>query len=291
MPPSMAGRDELLEQFDGLLDRTIAGYPTEVPVLLGERGVGKTVLLNAWARRARERGWAAHRFQAEPDRPLEAKVAAEVQALVASMSRGPKRRAGSTTAEAELNVGIGRVSVSRKGADPAAPVTIEESARALARAAHQSRVGVVLLFDELHDATDIDLRRLGNLFQFVASEELPIVIGGAGLLSLREHVPSVGASTFTERAWWIEIGNLSPQDTERVERVGRSAASVDKVRRVLIDQDLLSNAARGTVTFTLPFYGAYALTRAQHEVPPESEAADKELESPVRRRRQSPSES
>jgi hypothetical protein len=367
-PPLLAGRDELLAEFETLLDRAVGGYPIEVPLLLGERGVGKTVLLNAWVRRARERGWAAHRFQAEPDRPLEAKMAAEVPAMVASFRRGKsKRGAGQISAEAELNLGVGRVAVTRTSGEGRAPLTIEDSARALAAAARQSRAGVVVLFDELHDATVEDLRRLGNLFQFVASEELPIVVGGAGLLSLREYAPAVGASTFTERARWVEIHNLSQQDTELAfvepfriggrqvdwdaaakvfelthgypyvlqllgsaiwdvdvdshvtvadvdegwraaarrlgagqyaqrwnrltslqrlylgaaaliesetrsplietraiaERLERSSASLDKVRRALIDQDLLSDeSARGTVMFALPLYGRYALTRS-----------------------------
>jgi Cdc6-like AAA superfamily ATPase len=45
-PPELAGRDDLLKSAGIELERTKAGRPSRGMVLLGLRGVGKTVLLN-----------------------------------------------------------------------------------------------------------------------------------------------------------------------------------------------------------------------------------------------------
>jgi len=45
-PPELAGRDELLERASIALDRIRAGLAAKSLLLVGLRGVGKTVLLN-----------------------------------------------------------------------------------------------------------------------------------------------------------------------------------------------------------------------------------------------------
>jgi hypothetical protein len=55
-PPVLAGRDELL---DAALEALAAGprHPRFSHVYFGDRGCGKTVLLDALAERCRQRGW------------------------------------------------------------------------------------------------------------------------------------------------------------------------------------------------------------------------------------------
>ncbi len=45
-PPELAGRDTLIETATIDMERALAGRPTKGMMLLGLRGVGKTVLLN-----------------------------------------------------------------------------------------------------------------------------------------------------------------------------------------------------------------------------------------------------
>jgi Cdc6-like AAA superfamily ATPase len=56
-PPELAGRDRELEQFEVTLQRLAGGRPERSLVLSGLRGVGKTVLLNAFRSRAVRRAW------------------------------------------------------------------------------------------------------------------------------------------------------------------------------------------------------------------------------------------
>src|SRR5687767_8886351 len=57
-PAVLAGRDEELEAFQTLLLRLERGYTEQSMLITGLRGVGKTVLLGAFERRAQERAWA-----------------------------------------------------------------------------------------------------------------------------------------------------------------------------------------------------------------------------------------
>lgn len=55
-PPLLVGRDEVLEDFEYALDNG-PGTHERITVVTGARGVGKTVLLNSFEARAKERGW------------------------------------------------------------------------------------------------------------------------------------------------------------------------------------------------------------------------------------------
>src|SRR5215475_8246778 len=56
-PPELAGRDKELAQFEIVLERVARGRPERSMVLTGLRGVGKTVLLNAFRSMAMQRLW------------------------------------------------------------------------------------------------------------------------------------------------------------------------------------------------------------------------------------------
>ncbi|WP_347554399.1 ATP-binding protein [Robbsia sp. KACC 23696] len=55
-PPELAGREQILETVAVALDRIRGGRHAQSLILLGLRGVGKTVLLNAMRRAAEGEG-------------------------------------------------------------------------------------------------------------------------------------------------------------------------------------------------------------------------------------------
>ena len=69
-PPELAGRDRELEGFEVVLERIARGRPERSVILLGLRGVGKTVLLNALRRAAGRRRWGTGKVEARPDQSL-----------------------------------------------------------------------------------------------------------------------------------------------------------------------------------------------------------------------------
>ncbi|MET9200155.1 ATP-binding protein [Gordonia sp. NPDC003585] len=60
----MAGRDELVSTFEVLLARLSRGRTEQSMIITGLRGVGKTVVLNLFAERARESRWQVAEFEA-----------------------------------------------------------------------------------------------------------------------------------------------------------------------------------------------------------------------------------
>ena len=69
-PPELAGRDELLERASIALDRIRAGLAAKSLLLVGLRGVGKTVLLNRIRNDAEANGFATIFIEAPETRSL-----------------------------------------------------------------------------------------------------------------------------------------------------------------------------------------------------------------------------
>ena len=63
-PPELAGRDRLLSDASIDMDRVLAGRPAKGLILLGLRGVGKTVLLNRLRSAADRKGFRTARIEA-----------------------------------------------------------------------------------------------------------------------------------------------------------------------------------------------------------------------------------
>src|SRR5688572_8321475 len=67
-PPELAGRDDLLAQARIAIERAASGRPARGMILLGLRGVGKTVLLNEIDRMATESGRNACLYLEAPEK-------------------------------------------------------------------------------------------------------------------------------------------------------------------------------------------------------------------------------
>ena len=77
-PPELAGRDELLAGIRVTLTRVRAGRPAKSVLMLGLRGVGKTVLLDRMRDDAEAGGIHTLRIEAPESRSLPALLAPEL---------------------------------------------------------------------------------------------------------------------------------------------------------------------------------------------------------------------
>ena len=78
-PPELAGRGELQESVRIALDRVRVGRPSKSVMLVGLRGVGKTVLLNRIREDAEQRGLISIRVEAPEGRSLPAMLAPQIR--------------------------------------------------------------------------------------------------------------------------------------------------------------------------------------------------------------------
>src|SRR6266487_2577481 len=86
-PPELAGRDREIAQFEVVLERVARARPERSMVLTGLRGVGKTVLLNAFRSMAMQRLWGTGKIEARPEQSIRRPI-------------GSALRSGSTTSSA-----------------------------------------------------------------------------------------------------------------------------------------------------------------------------------------------
>lgn len=227
-PPLLAGRDGLIEAWDIVIGRAAAGNSFQPIVLSGLRGVGKTVLLLSFRAQARDAGWPIELFEARPGGDLRAQIAEALPPMVRTVNRRWRnheraRRIGRIAAsfaravQARLTAGGFRLELEPEPgvADSGDLETdLTELLVALGEGAQDEGVGAGLLIDELHEVPPEQLSAIVGAAHRVNQDQLPVVIGGAGL-------PPVGrvlseARSYAERLFSIRpVGALAPADSAR----------------------------------------------------------------------------
>src|SRR6202789_1524055 len=84
-PPELAGRDRLLEDAAIDMDRVLNRRPTKGMMLLGLRGVGKTVLLNRLHSMAEQKGFRTAKVEAPEGGALPQLLAPELRQVLYSL--------------------------------------------------------------------------------------------------------------------------------------------------------------------------------------------------------------
>ena len=102
-PPELAGRDVLIEQARVAIARAKAGRPAKSTIMLGLRGVGKTVLINHFEALADEQGCQTAFLEIAPDKPLAHQLAPQLQHILHRLDRLKKAGADLQKAFATLN--------------------------------------------------------------------------------------------------------------------------------------------------------------------------------------------
>jgi len=91
-PPELAGRDELRETVRVAVERERRGLPAKSLILVGLRGVGKTVLLDRMREDAESAGIQTLRIEAPESRSLPALLAPQLRLLLLKLSRNKQAK-------------------------------------------------------------------------------------------------------------------------------------------------------------------------------------------------------
>jgi len=209
-PSVLAGRDALIADVVDSLDGSGAGFGR---LLVGDRGVGKTVLLNAIEGRARELGWAVVTRQIIRGSAVEGLLDALPDALEDSWGPRPKIRKLTAEVTVGINVGVAKVETKVSPKDTRAVSPAYALERNLTRIGehcleHRYGAGVLISLDEAHKLQPSEVEVLGSVMQVVIERrELPIVVLLAGLPDLIETLRAGG--TFLERLERRQVGLLT----------------------------------------------------------------------------------
>jgi hypothetical protein len=217
-PMVLAGRGEVLAAAEEAISIAALDRRTPPPLLLvGARGVGKTVLLGEIAARAASaHGWPHAHLEITPSTPLGPSLVNSVAGTVALIEgRRARRRIRATDTVLRAGVpGTGaEVHLARERQSEGDPtLAIATSLRALAAHLIARNRGVVLSVDEAQLADREEMTRFAAALQEGTGSNWPLVVAIAGLRSIRDHrrMPS-----YFERAEWHELGALDREATLR----------------------------------------------------------------------------
>jgi len=220
-PPELAGRDDLREMVRVAVERVRRGLPTKSVLMVGLRGVGKTVLLDRMREDAEATGIHTLRVEAPEGRSLPAMLAPQLRQTLLRLSRNEQARelahralrALSGFAKA-LKVKYADIEVGLDF-DPEAGLAdngdLEHDLQALLEtvgaAAQSAGTALIMYIDELQYVEEIELAALITALHRCAQRRLPIALVGAGLPQLRGRMGK--AKSYAERLFdFPEVGPL-----------------------------------------------------------------------------------
>jgi hypothetical protein len=226
-PPELAGRSALLERAGITLARIQQGRAAKSILLIGLRGVGKTVLLNRIQQTAEEGGYKTILKEAHEDKPLPSLLVPALRQLLLSLDqlgglseqvkrglRVLKSFAGSLKVkygDIELGLDIDP----ERGTSDSGDIEsdLPDLLVAVAEAGVARKMPVALLIDELQYINEVELSALIMGMHKIAQRQLPMVLFGAGLPQL---VGNTGRSkSYAERLFdFPVVGPLSKRDAE-----------------------------------------------------------------------------
>lgn len=224
-PPELAGRDEVIEAARVVLERTRLGRPVRNMALIGLRGVGKTVLLDAIREQAETRNMYALDVEAAENRSLPSVLAPRLHMVLLRLSR---RKAAAQAARRalkglagfvkslkatyqDMEVSIGYEAEPGLADSGNLDVDLQTLFEVAGEAARKGETALVLLLDELQHVSEDELGALIAALHRTAQRRLPVVMAGAGLPQLRGQMGN--ANPYAERLFdFPEIGPLSRDD-------------------------------------------------------------------------------
>ena len=252
-PPELAGRDDLRETVRIALERVRRGLPTKSIIMVGLRGVGKTVLLDRLRDDAEVSGLQTLRVEAPESRSLPAILAPQLRLALIRLSRNAQAKELATRAlrglagfaralkikYQDIEVGLDLDPEPGLADNGDLEHDLQALLEAVGAAARKAGTALVLFVDELQYVPEEQLAALITALHRCAQGKLPVVLVGAGLPQLRGQMGR--AKSYAERLFdFPEIGPLADES---------AMAAIEKPAReqgVAIDADALDLIVRQT---------------------------------------------
>jgi hypothetical protein len=197
-PPELAGRDDLREHVRVGIERLRRGLPAKSVLMVGLRGVGKTVLLDRMRDDAEAAGMQTLRMEAPEGRSLPALLAPQLRQALLRLSR---QQAAKALAQRALRALAGFAKALKvKYRDIEVGLDLEPEPgladngdlehdlqallEAVGDAAKKAGSAIVLFIDELQYVQETELAALITALHRCAQRRLPVTLVGAGLPQL-----------------------------------------------------------------------------------------------------------
>lgn len=223
-PPELAGREKLREPVRIALERIRAGRHAKSILLIGLRGVGKTVLLDRLRMDAEESGIHTIRVEAPENRSLPAILAPQLRQALLRLSHIEKARSYAQRALRALAGFVNGLKAKYQDIEVSLDIRPEPGladngdleydlqilVETVGMAAKHGDTALALFIDELQYVQEHELASLITALHRASQQQLPVVLIGAGLPQLPGRMGK--AKSYAERLFeFAEIGAL---DTE-----------------------------------------------------------------------------
>lgn len=221
-PPELAGRDELRERLRIEIERVRRGLPAKSAMMVGLRGVGKTVLLDRIREDAEASGIHTMRIEAPEERSLPGILAPQLRLALIRLSKNHKAKdlavralrglagfaKGLKVKFNDIEVGLDYAPEPGLADNGDLEHDLQALLEAAGSAAQEAETALVLFIDELQYVEEAELAVLITAMHRTAQRRLPIMLVGAGLPQLRGRMGQ--AKSYAERLFdFPEIGPLS----------------------------------------------------------------------------------
>ena len=226
-PPELAGRDRIREQVRVAIARIRVGNAAKSVLMVGLRGVGKTVLLDQMRSDAERAGVQTIRIEAPENRSLPAILAPQLRLALLRLShteaakklavRGLKALAGFAKGLKfkyhDIEVGLDFEAEAGLADNGDLEGDLSALLEQVGGAAKSAGTAVVLFIDELQYLQEDQFAALISALHRCAQGKLPVTVVGAGLPQLLALAGN--AKSYAERLFdFPQIGALEPQEAE-----------------------------------------------------------------------------
>jgi GTPase SAR1 family protein len=264
-PPELAGRHDVLERAEVALTRIQRGRPSKSLIVVGLRGVGKTVLLVRFHTQATRQGYQSSLIEAHEGKSLPALIVPALRKLLLSLSLTAAAGDKGRRALRALRSFMGTVRISwndiELGIDPIAGLAdsgdlendLADLFVSVGEAAAEKNTAVALCIDEMQYLSEKEFGALIMAVHKVSQMNLPVIVVGAGLPQI---LGLAGQSkSYSERLFdYPKVGALKYEDAKLA--LVRPAAATN----VTYDEDAVSKII--SVTKGYPYF----LQQWGHEV-------------------------
>lgn len=224
-PPAMAGRDELREQVRIALERTRLRRPAKSILMVGLRGVGKTVLLNKMREEADQAEIHTLYLEAPEGRSLPSLLAPKIRQALLRLSKIERARdlvtrAGRALAGfaralkvkyEDLEVGLDFEPEPGLADNGILEDDLQSLLGVVGEAYRDSDRALVFFLDELQYVPEKQLAALITSLHRTSQDSLPVTMVGAGLPQLRGRMGD--AKSYAERLFdFPDVGPLCDED-------------------------------------------------------------------------------
>ncbi len=229
-PPELAGRKSILQQAEISVKRSINGKVAKSQILLGLRGVGKTVLLNRINQIAENEGCQTAIFEADPYQTLPKLLTIQLHRLLLKLDR--RKKAGDDIQKAfrllrsfasafKVNYGEFEVGLSKEAATGELSIDLTDLLVSIGLAAKHRHTSAMIMIDEMQFITESDLSAFILALHQISQLQLPILFFGAGLPQIAKL--SGEAKSYSERLFDFP-------EVDKLDKISANQALVNPVK-------------------------------------------------------------